>query len=351
MRPKIGLVGTGQTVGIAHFHALGILDDGRADIGAVYDLNKEGAQTFLKEHGIENAVVCDSYEELLGRVDAVDICTPNFTHLQYVLGAIEADKAVFVEKPLSLSGKESQKAVDALNGKDLFNMVGFVYRYVNGIQKLRELIQNEIGAVYTYSASFGGMRLANPQNPVEWRMIRRLSGAGALGDFGSHLIDNASFLANLKFTSVQCISATNIPERPANRDGVTSVENDDQSVFIAKTAKNVLGSFTVSRIGLDGINILVAGEGGLARISLNTPEKIWYKPAVHGVYQDEEKEIEVPYQTPFDGWFVSEMKAFVDGLLGSTDTVPDIEQGHYVEAVIDAAEIASQQSEILVEGV
>ena len=147
---------------------------------------------------------------------------------------------------------------------------------------------------------------------------------------------------------MQCISATNIPQRPANKDGVTRVENDDQAVFIACTKENTLGSFTVSRIGMDVVNVVVAGEGGLARINLSRPEQIWFTPAIHGVYQSETKEITVPYQKPFDGWFVSEMKAFVDGLLGSDEPVADIRQGHYVEAVIDAAEIASRQPQIKV---
>ena len=34
---RIGIVGTGNIVGISHFHTLGLLCDGRAEITAVYD--------------------------------------------------------------------------------------------------------------------------------------------------------------------------------------------------------------------------------------------------------------------------------------------------------------------------
>src|SRR5690606_4367704 len=77
VKPKIGIVGTGETVGIAHYHALGILADGRADIAAVYDVNPDSANRFLREHNLQHARLCASYTQLLECVDAVDICTPN----------------------------------------------------------------------------------------------------------------------------------------------------------------------------------------------------------------------------------------------------------------------------------
>lgn len=349
MIPKIGLIGTGQTVGIAHFHVLGIKADNRAKIAAVYDVNKDAAALFISEHGLDGAIICDSYEQLLERVDAVDICTPNFTHIDYVLKAINSNKSIFVEKPLALTAEESRKAVDAIAGKKLFNMVGFVYRYANVMTELRNLVQKEIGKVYTYNATFGGQRLANPSIPVEWRMVRKLSGSGALGDFGSHLIDNASFCAGLTFESLYGLTSTMIPERPATKDGQTHVENDDQAVFIAKTADLALASFAVSRVGMDELSLVIAGEGGLARVSLSDPDRIIFLPSIKGVYANEKKEFLLQPQKPFEGWFLGEMKAFINGLLGFDDPVADIAQGHYVEAVIEAAEKSSNLQPVKVE--
>ena len=41
---RIGIVGTGNIVGISHFHTLGLLCDGRAEITAVYDTRMDGAR-------------------------------------------------------------------------------------------------------------------------------------------------------------------------------------------------------------------------------------------------------------------------------------------------------------------
>ena len=349
MKPKIGIVGTGQTVGIAHFHALGLLADGRAEISAVYDLDSAGAARFLNEHGLENARVCENYTQLLESVDAVDICTPNSTHIDYVLGAIQFDKAIFVEKPLALSTSDSRRAVQALQGKSLFNMVGFVLRYAFVMQELRKLVHAEIGRVYTFQASYGGRRLANPATPLEWRMIRRYSGSGALGDFGSHLVDLAYYTAGLTFEAVTAMATTLIPRRPANAQGLTEVENDDQAAFIARTAEDALATFTVSRVGMDDLKLLVVGEGGLARVDMSTPHTIQFLPALSGVYTQNFKEIVIAFQKPFDGWFITQMQTFVDGLIGEPIDVADIRQAHYVESVLEAAANSSSREAVQVE--
>ncbi len=345
MRPKIGIVGTGQTVGIAHYHTMSLLADGRAEIAAVYNSKPDLAAAFLTDHGLEQARVCGSYSELLDAVDAVDICSPNSTHIDYVLQAVQADKHIFVEKPLALNARDSYQAVKALEGRNLFNMVGFVYRYAYAAQELRKLVENEIGRVYTFAGSFGGRRLADPDLPLEWRMVREHSGTGALGDFGSHLVDLADFTAGLRFDAVNAMTSTVVPERPANPEGLTQVENDDQAAFTASTAANALASFTVSRVGMDAMNLLIAGEGGLLRLSFANPQVINYLPAPGGKYGAEPKEIPVRPQVFFDGWFDEQMKAFVDGLLGEdVPAAADMHQGHYVQSVLDAAEKASQQN-------
>jgi predicted dehydrogenase len=340
-KARVGIVGAGQTVGIAHYHALGILADGRAEISAVYDLDAESAARFVKEHALDNTRVCANYRQLLECVDAVDICTPNFTHIDYVLGAIEAEKAVFVEKPLALSANDSRRAVQALEGKSLFNMVGFVYRYTHLVQELRRLVSSDMGRVYTFSASLGGRRLSNMNIPLEWRMVKKYSGHGALADFGSHLVDLADYIAGMSLETVSGLTATVIPERQANAEGLTRVENDDQAVFTARTADNALASFTVSRVGMDDLMIFIAGEGGLARASLANPEVIQYLPAHHGIYAQNPTEIRVAPQKFFEDWFVAQMRAFVDGLTGREVKVANIRQGHYVECVLDAVKKAS----------
>ena len=95
---KIGIVGTGSTFGIAHYHAQGVLLDGRACVSAVFSPNKERAGKWVSDHGLSSRV-CNSYEELLDNVDAVVICTPNAFHCNQVLLVLQVHPLYLLRYP------------------------------------------------------------------------------------------------------------------------------------------------------------------------------------------------------------------------------------------------------------
>ena len=109
---RIGIVGTGNIVGISHFHTLGLLCDGRAEITAVYDTRMDGAREWAAQHGL-NCRVCGSFEEMLDYVDAVNICVPNAFHCDYALRAIKAGKHFLVEKPMAVQIEDCRKLAAA----------------------------------------------------------------------------------------------------------------------------------------------------------------------------------------------------------------------------------------------
>ncbi len=90
-----------------------------------------------------------------------------------------------------------------------------------------------IGPVYSCSAWFGGKRLADPNIGLGWRMRRASSGAGALCDFGSHLIDLTDYVAGQRYREVSCMADTFIPMRRLDQQ-MAPVENDDAAAFLAR---------------------------------------------------------------------------------------------------------------------
>ena len=337
---RVGIVGTGNIVGISHFHTLGLLRDGRAEIAAVYDSRMDGAREWVSQHGL-NSRVCGSFEEMLECVDAVNICVPNAFHYDYARKAIEAGKHFLVEKPMAVHIEDCRNLAAACAGYDKTNMIGFVYRYSNAVQKARTIVREQIGDIYTFSAWFGGKRLSDPSVDLEWRMVRKSSGSGALGDFGSHLVDLADYIAGQRYDEVSCFTDTFIRER--NYRGVmTAVENDDAAAFVARGTGGI-GSYTVSRTGMDDVMVLITGCGGMLQLSLRSPESVTYwEKKTDGGYTGKVKQYELPPQKPFDGWFDGEMTAFLDCIEGKTADTADVAQGLYVEEVLHAAELASR---------
>merc|ERR1711965_397536 len=56
------------------------------------------------------------WRELVKRddVDAIDICTPNNSHFDIAMAAIENGKMILCEKPLALDGKQGIQMVEAI---------------------------------------------------------------------------------------------------------------------------------------------------------------------------------------------------------------------------------------------
>jgi len=87
-------------------------------------------------------------------VDAVVIATPMLTHYQLVRDALSAGKHVLCEKPLCETAKEGDELVELARAEDLRLMVGHVFLFNPGVEKLRELVRGgDLGRLY-YLAGF-----------------------------------------------------------------------------------------------------------------------------------------------------------------------------------------------------
>lgn len=85
-------------------------------------------------------------------VDAVVIATPTTTHFQLVRAALERGKHVLVEKPITDSPEHGQILVDLAAANDRVLMVGHVFVYNPGVEKVKEcLSEGMLGRVFYIS--------------------------------------------------------------------------------------------------------------------------------------------------------------------------------------------------------
>ena len=80
---------------------------GTIRVNSVYDIDNEKACIFADRHQIAN--ICNSYEELLAKVDAVYIATPHLCHYEQCKQALQEKKHVLCETPLVLNGTEAKE--------------------------------------------------------------------------------------------------------------------------------------------------------------------------------------------------------------------------------------------------
>ena len=87
-----------------------------------------------------------SFDEvlLMDDVDIVDICTPARLHFGQILGALSASKEVVCEKPLVGSLAEIDRVIAVEKAAPGRVMPIFQYRFGNGVQKAKRIIELEI---------------------------------------------------------------------------------------------------------------------------------------------------------------------------------------------------------------
>ena len=330
---RLGFIGTGSATSVSDWHARGFLQDGRAQIAAVFNRTQAGSIAWARRLSLDIRV-CASVEELLDRCDAVVICTPNYTHHSYAMAALAAGKHLLLEKPMTLSAAQAAELEAAAGQAQKHCTVGYVYRFARPVRSLREIVRERFGQIFTVHAGMGGSRLADPRVGMEWRMYAAQSGSGALHDFGSHLIDTAHFITGQRYSKVFCARETFIRQRPSD-GGPEDVETDDSACLSLQGAG--LGEFLVSRVGLGPMSLHIAGEGGMARLELCTKPllTVWEKSR-DGGYSGEEQTIALPQENVED-WARDQAADFLNGIEGKPVLGAGCSDGRYVDELLEAA--------------
>ena len=89
-------------------------------------------------------------EEILNddKINAVAIITPSLTHYDLAKLALEHNKDVFVEKPMTLNLDECLKLIDLAKQKQKILMVGHLFRYHPAVEEIKKRIDNgEFGKI------------------------------------------------------------------------------------------------------------------------------------------------------------------------------------------------------------
>jgi len=113
----------------------------------------------------------DKLEDVLENADiaAVAVATPAATHYELVKRSLEADKDVFVEKPLALNAEQGQTLVEMAEKRSRILMVGHILLYHPAVVKLRRLVdEGGLGRIlYCYSNRLN-MGLIRTEENILW---------------------------------------------------------------------------------------------------------------------------------------------------------------------------------------
>jgi predicted dehydrogenase len=163
-------------------------------LAKVCDL-KDDNLTFCKEKlYVGKEKLSSEYTDLLcsDEIDAVHICTPNDTHYEFCLRALNEDKHVLLEKPMALNTKDAWELCDVAERKHLCLQVGYIYRFNNAMKMIRKLIlQNYFGNLYYFK--------------MQWTTLMPTPlGRDIIFDLGPHPVDIINYLLQQWPLKVSC---------------------------------------------------------------------------------------------------------------------------------------------------
>ncbi len=165
---RVGVAVVGLGVGAEHARAY--LRTGRCDLIWLHDLDGAKAKALASQLGTGR--VAESFEQVLDdpHVDVVSIATYDDAHFDQVVAALDADKHVFVEKPLCRTLGELSTVKQAWcrgNGR-LKLSSNLVLRQAPVYQWLKDKIEGgELGQVYAFDGDYLFGRLHKITD--EWR--------------------------------------------------------------------------------------------------------------------------------------------------------------------------------------
>ena len=197
---RIGIVGSGN-IAFAHSAAYrlvaGTYPDVPRDIRLVgaADVAVDRAAELAAAWGFERHESDWRHITTADDIDVVDICVPNVLHAEVACDALAHGKHVICEKPIAHSWQAAREMAVAAAAAKRVAQVCFYYRTWPAISWARQLLDSgELGAVRNFRGWMLQDYAANPAHDLGWRARLGESGAGALGDLGSHIIDIARYL-------------------------------------------------------------------------------------------------------------------------------------------------------------
>lgn len=341
---KVGIVGCGGIANGKHLPALKNIQE--VELVAFCDLIIEKAVKAADEYGTKDAKTYINYKELLEdkSIDVIHVLTPNRSHSEISIDALNSGKHVLCEKPMAKSYEDAKKMVEAAKKTGKILSIGYQNRYRQDSIYLKKAVENgDLGEIY-FAKAHAIRRRAVPTWGVFLNEYEQ--GGGSLIDIGTHALDITLWtMNNYKPKSV----VGNVYKKFKNRTDCGNAWGDwdcegftvDDSAFAFITMENGATISLESSWALNSLDIdeakttlcgTLAGADMKDGLTINTDQYgklIVTKPSLSSKGAD----FYVGASSKADDL---EQRAFYDAVLYGKDLVVTAEQALVVTQILEA---------------
>ena len=219
MTLRVGIIGCGFIANLKHFPSLLDVPE-RAVITAVCDIEIGRAEQAREKYGLEAAYVTADYKRLVDDpdIDVIHVCTPNNSHREITVAALEGGKHVLVEKPMAITGEDARAMVEAARRTGRKLTVGYQNRFRKDAQFVRHAVdEGRLGEIYV-----GRAYAVRRRGVPTWGVFqdKEKQGGGPLIDLGGHALDlTLWYMGNYEVDYVVGQTFDKLRDKPAGNLG------------------------------------------------------------------------------------------------------------------------------------
>jgi UDP-N-acetylglucosamine 3-dehydrogenase len=178
---RVAVIGTGFW---GKNHARVYKETPSTELVGICDVNAERAKSIADQFGVK--AYTSSARMLKNEdIEAVSICTWSTILAKEALKALNAGKHVLVEKPMATNVKQAEKLLETAEKSGLHLTVGFLMRFIPGLQHIREAVENK---------KIGDLVCATAKRVSQWP--ERIGDVGVVKDTAIHDIDVMRYISD-----------------------------------------------------------------------------------------------------------------------------------------------------------
>ena len=226
------------------------------------------ADAFRSEFGGELAFA--PYEQAFSHesIDVIVLCTPNHTHRELAIAALENEKHVVIEKPIACTTAEADEIIATAKRIGRRVLVAENHRYRPHVMAIERIVRSgELGVIKLIR-----MNVLRPHQFAEneWRADRDCMGGGILIDAGIHWVNVLVTLGQSFPRSITAYEPPATNQRKSQEDSmVVTCQFENGAVGVLTYSWGVRGALPLSFFSVHGSDASVysynAGRFGLLK--------------------------------------------------------------------------------------
>ena len=284
--------GPGSFIGAMHRQAAR-LDDRYELVAGVLSSNPERAKKAGLDIGLASERAFTSVPEMLDTevnrddgADVIAIMTPNDSHCQYAVAALERGFDVICDKPMTNTLEDAEKLHQTVQDTGLVFCLTHNYTGYPMVRQAKAMVMDgQVGTIRLVQVEYvqGGKADENDPDPsaagLPWRYDPVKSGPSlVMGDIGTHAHNLVRFITGLEVTQVAAEVGSIVPGRMVH----------DYAGALMRFDNGGRGSFWVTQAaaGVENyLRIRASGTNGSLEWMQEFPQALTFKP-LHGPAQN-----------------------------------------------------------------